>query len=150
MNCEICMKETEETILNVCQECFADIVHEIAKRKSAIAEENKFLSQLLSVMCMTRKSLDMKGRGGKLVIARSIHIVFLKRYMGLTPKQSTARYGLDRASYYACSKIVEQLNLTKADQDKFCELFSAYPKLLENHTIEYNRVNFFKGNSRSK
>lgn len=137
------MKE-EDLELGVCNSCFGEVVVELIKRKSQKAEEYKFISLLVSVMGISINALKTKGRGGKAVLARSLHVVFMRQYMGMKPKKIMPIYGLDRSTYYNCLRVVEQLGLTSGDRLKYGELLAAYPKLLEDHTKEWNK-NVIKG-----
>jgi len=144
------MKDVNGVILGICEECFEDVSNEIRIRKEALSEENKFLALMLKVTNSTMKLMKLKSKGGKSVLPRSLHAIFLRQYLGRKPKDIMAIYGLDKNTYYNCIKIVQQLTLTSECRDKFSELFTAYPKLLEDHTKDYNETTFGKGNSKSK
>ena len=149
MVCEICMSEVESLSYGVCPECIKEVVKEIKKKKKELLEENAFVSLLLETMGMTQKELCGKGRRKDLVTARNLHVIFLRNYMGHTPRTIMVKYGLNRTTYYNSIKKVESLTISKWDRIKYNKLFTTYPKLLEDHTKSYNKKNFFNENSRT-
>ena len=139
------MKDSDRlAILGVCEECFDRVGREVKKQIEDHKVENTFLLMLCDTMNISHDVLIAHGRGQETVIARSLHILFLRHYLHKVPASIMKRYGLNRTTYYNSIKLIEQLQLTRADREKFQNLFASYPKLLENHVIEYNKTKFFK------